>query len=62
MRVESQSGIVSAANSDEQASVLVARKALDVQKQQGETIVRLIESANVAKVAGDKGYLLDVVA
>ena len=59
MSVGSVSGIVSEASADNVASVLVAKKALDVQKEQGEEIVRLIESA---KVEGQKGFNLDVVA
>ena len=58
MSVESVSGIVSGASTENGASVLVAKKALDVQKQQGAATVRLIESA---KVEGQKGYNLDVM-
>ncbi len=60
--IGSVSGIVASATSDDSASLLVAKKSLDVQKQQGETIIRLIESANVAKIEGQKGYLVDIVA
>jgi hypothetical protein len=59
MSVEGVSGIVSRASADSHASVLVAKKALEVQEEQGEATVRLIESA---KVEGQKGYQLDVVA
>ncbi|MHC1729942.1 MAG: YjfB family protein [Syntrophobacteraceae bacterium] len=58
MSVGSVSGIVAGASTDNDASILVARKALDVQKQQGDATIRLIESA---KVEGQKGYNLDVV-
>jgi hypothetical protein len=57
--VGSVSGVVASAGADKDAGVLEAKKALDVQKQQGDGIVRLIEST---KVEGQKGHDLDVVA
>lgn len=59
MSVGSVSGVVAAASTDNNATVLVAKKALDVQKVQGEAIVRMLETT---KVEGQKGYNLDVVA
>jgi hypothetical protein len=59
MSAGSVSGIVSGASTDNAASVLMARKALDVQQQQGEANVRLIESA---KVEGHNAYQLSVMA
>lgn len=52
------SGIVAGACTENDASILVARKALDVQKLQGEATVRLIEAAMVEV---DKGNNIDVV-
>ncbi len=43
-------------------SVAVARKALDVQEQQGQAAVELIQSAGTSVPAGGKGSLVDVVA
>lgn len=41
-------------------SISVARKALDVQEQQGQAAVELIQSASVS--ADGRGRLVDVVA
>ncbi len=59
MSVGSVSSIVSGAGTDNSAGILVARKALDVQEQQGEAIVQLMESA---RVEGPKGNNVDVYA
>ncbi len=56
MSIEGVSAIVSDAGSG--VSILMAKEALDVQKQEGEATIRLIESA---KVEGQKGFNLDVV-
>ncbi len=58
MSVGSVTSVVASANADDSASVLVAKKALDVQRQQGETIVRMLETA---KVEGEKGYHVDIM-
>ena len=58
MSVGSVSSVVSAADVSDGASFLVARKALDIQKQEGEATLRLLESANVE---GNKGQNLDVM-
>ena len=55
----SVSGLVTGASADNAASVLMARKALDVQKQQGEANVKLIEST---KVEGQNEYKFSVIA
>ncbi|MEN6440956.1 MAG: YjfB family protein [Syntrophobacter sp.] len=59
MGVGSISSIVSEAATESSAGILVARKALDVQEQQGQAIVRLMESS---KVEGPKGNNVDVFA
>ncbi len=58
MSVGSVSSVVSAASMDSSASVLTAKKALDVQRQQGEDLVRLMESS---MVEGPKGQNLDIM-
>lgn len=58
MSVGSVSSVVAAASTDRESSVLVAKKALDVQKQQGAAIIRLMESA----MAGvQKGLNVNIV-
>ena len=59
MSAGSVSGLVSGASANNLASVLMARKALDFQKQQGEANVNLIEST---KVEGQNEYKLSVMA
>ncbi len=59
MSVGSVSGVVAAADLNKESTMLVARKALNVQKQQGEAIVQMIEAI---KVASPKGNNVDVVA
>jgi hypothetical protein len=59
MNVGSVSGVVNAADLGKESTMLVAKKALNVQKQQGEAIVQMIEAV---KVAGPKGNNVDVVA
>ena len=45
--VSNSSSPVSSANADNAASVLVAKKALDIQRQQGEASVKLIDDAGL---------------
>lgn len=59
MSVGSVSGVVAAADLNKESTMLVARKALNVQKQQGEAIVQMIEAI---QVASPKGNNVDVVA
>ncbi|MCE5335756.1 MAG: putative motility protein [Desulfobacteraceae bacterium] len=58
MSVGSISGVAGSASSDDSATVLVAKKALDVQRQQGQAIVQMMESS---KVEVDKGQNINVM-
>jgi hypothetical protein len=59
MSVVGISTVASAPSSNDHTSIIEARKALDAQKQRDEEALRQIRSA---KVEGEKGYNLDVVA
>ncbi len=58
MSVGSVSSVVANADVSDGASFLVARKALDIQQQQGEATLRLLESA---KIEPQKGQNVDIV-
>ncbi|GAB1535033.1 hypothetical protein ADMFC3_06640 [Geovibrio sp. ADMFC3] len=46
-----------------QASVTVAKKALDLQETQGQAVLKLLQAAELPKNSGgEKGNLLDVIA
>jgi hypothetical protein len=45
--VSNASSPISKASADDAASVLVAKKALDIQRQQGEASVKLIDAAGL---------------
>jgi hypothetical protein len=45
--ISNSSSPISNASADNAASVLVAKKALDIQRQQGEASVKLIDEAGV---------------
>ena len=59
MSVGSASGLTTGVRADNAASVLMAKKALDVQKQQGEANVNLIKST---RVEAQNEYKLSVKA
>jgi hypothetical protein len=53
MNVGSVSNVVTGADADKSATVLVARKALDFMKQQGDATIRLLESAKLEPHKGN---------